>query len=126
MLTGCDDQRALPFPSVVQRTDRVAEAWAHVNTSHADLPGCLRVRVRHGHHNRLLQRYDVLDLRVVRQGFNERQLRCAGIAKDVLHTLIYQRLHYDLSSREPLTHCTTPFASRLAGRQSKLYGQGLV
>ena len=100
VLAGVDDQRRAGAVGVVEHAHRVAEAGHDVQLQERGPSRGARVAVRDAGGDGLLQRQDVLELRVVLEGVDERLLGGAGVAEDVLRPLGEELFDHGVAAAE--------------------------
>ena len=62
----------------------------------------LRVEIGRAGRNAFMQVYDVLELRIVEQGIEQRTFGRAGVAEDPVDPVIDQRFQQNLTSTHPM------------------------
>ena len=88
--------------------DGIGGAGAGRDQHHADLAGRAGIAFGGVHRAALLAHQDVLDLLLLEQLVVDRQHGAAGVAEDVLHALVGQRLDDHLGARHLQCHRKTP------------------
>ena len=110
------DERRVAALRLVQRADAVADAGRAVQLHERGTMRRPRVAIRHQDGDRLLQRQDVLHLRIARQGVQEPLLHRAGVPEHEAHPVREELLDDRMSSG----------LGRPAGRRSPLGAHGIT
>ncbi len=93
LLSRGDDEGRTGLQRAVERAHRIAQPRRDVNVGKSRAAGGLRVETRRSNRNALMQRHDVVDLRIGSQAIQQRGLCGSGIAEDMAYAVRDQGFH---------------------------------